>query len=54
MLMPSRERFMFAPKAKYGILSAQLAVHQAGREADGRYGSDSENLVSKRGRDGHC
>ena len=34
---------MFAPEAKYGILSAQLAVHQAGREADGRYGQNATN-----------
>ena len=33
---------MFAPEAKYGILSAQLAVHQARREADGRYESKGE------------
>ena len=33
---------MFAPEAKYGILSAQLAAHQARREADGRYESKGE------------
>jgi hypothetical protein len=33
---------MSAPKAKYDILPAQHTVHQAGREADARCGSDPE------------
>ena len=33
---------MSAPKAKCDILPVQHTVHQAGREADGRCGSDPE------------
>src|SRR6516165_12811443 len=41
-LIPALRELMSAPKAKCDILPVQHTVHQAGREADGRCGSDPE------------